>query len=96
MSFNLSQDKELTVYMDLPLLGVALILAYTTYQVHTIHSQPLTVPVLWNGYQVYLAMRYKYIKLDKEGRKRIQALVVLLEDVTKVKNQHFFGLETNN
>ena len=67
MSFNLSQDKELTVYMDLPLLGVALILAYTTYQVHTICSQPLTAPVLWNEHQVYLAIRYKYTKTDEEG-----------------------------
>ena len=69
MCFNPSQDKELTVHMDLPLLSVALIFACTTYHMHTTHSQPLTVPVLWNEYWVYLAMRYKYIKLGKEGGK---------------------------
>ena len=43
-----------------------------------------------------MAMRYRYIKLGKKLRKRIQALIVSLEDVTKVKNQHLSGLETYN
>ena len=60
----------------------------------TVHSQPLTVPVLWNVNQVYLEMRYKYIKFEQEGGKKTQTLMVLLENVTEVKNQHLFGHKT--
>ena len=71
-----------------PLLSLAWILAPTAYHMYTLHSQPFTASVLWTKHRLF-CNKIHVPETWKEWR--IQALIISLEDVTEVKNQHLFG-----